>query len=151
MNTSGKSRRGFASMSPALRRAIASMGGKTAHALGRAHVFTTAEAVVAGSKGGKASHAKGTAHRFTSAEARQAGRKGGPARARRKWGAYVRPTCLSCEVLSKARSLCCICYSRRASEVRRGKTTWTQLDRAGLARPLSSARAADGPTPPRQG
>lgn len=29
------------------------------------------------SKGGKAAHAKGTAHEFTSEEAREAGRKGG--------------------------------------------------------------------------
>src|SRR5690606_8861146 len=49
---SGKSRRGLASMDPARQRAIAS-------------------------KGGKAAHAKGTAHEWTSDEAREAGRKGG--------------------------------------------------------------------------
>lgn len=49
---SGKSKRGFASMDPARQRAIAS-------------------------KGGKAAHAKGTAHEWTSDEAREAGRKGG--------------------------------------------------------------------------
>jgi general stress protein YciG len=49
---SGKSKRGFASMDPSRQRAIAS-------------------------KGGKAAHAKGTAHEWTSDEAREAGRKGG--------------------------------------------------------------------------
>lgn len=53
----GKERRGFASMDPDKQRAIAS-------------------------KGGKAAHAKGTAHEFTPDEARQAGRKGGEARRR---------------------------------------------------------------------
>ncbi len=47
-----KSDRGFASMDPNKQRAIAS-------------------------KGGRAAHAKGTAHRFTPEEAREAGRKGG--------------------------------------------------------------------------
>lgn len=51
-NKSGISRRGFASMDPAKQKAIAS-------------------------KGGKAAHAKGTAHEFTAEEAREAGRKGG--------------------------------------------------------------------------
>ncbi|HLG55568.1 MAG TPA: KGG domain-containing protein [Vicinamibacterales bacterium] len=50
--------RGFASMSPARRREIAS-------------------------KGGKAAHAKGTAHEWSSEEAREAGRRGGKAAARR--------------------------------------------------------------------
>jgi hypothetical protein len=50
--------RGFASMSAARRREVASMGGK-------------------------AGHAKGTAHQFTFEEARAAGRKGGLARAAR--------------------------------------------------------------------
>jgi len=56
--TKGTERRGFASMAPEKRRAIAS-------------------------KGGKAAHEKGTAHEFTAEEAREAGRKGG-ARGRRK-------------------------------------------------------------------
>lgn len=51
---SGKSRRGFASMSPEKRRKIASKGGKAAHEMGRAHEFTSEEARAAGSKGGKA-------------------------------------------------------------------------------------------------
>ena len=35
------------------------------------------------SKGGKAAHAKGTAHKFTPEEAKRAGRKGGRARHQR--------------------------------------------------------------------
>ena len=54
---SGKSKRGFVSMSQDKQRQIAS-------------------------KGGRAAHAKGTAHEFTSEEARAAGRKGGMARQR---------------------------------------------------------------------
>lgn len=52
-----KSGRGFASMDPEKRRAIASKGGKTSHMLGTAHRFTSEEARVAGSKGGNAPHA----------------------------------------------------------------------------------------------
>lgn len=58
---SGKSKRGFASMSQDKQRQIAS-------------------------KGGRAAHAKGTAHEFTSEEARAAGRKGGMARQRKNTG-----------------------------------------------------------------
>ncbi len=43
-----KQRRGFAAMDPALVAAIASKGGKSAHALGTAHRFTSAEARAAG-------------------------------------------------------------------------------------------------------
>lgn len=50
--------RGFASMDKAKQQAIASLGGKRAHA-------------------------KGTAHEWTSEEAREAGRRGGRERARR--------------------------------------------------------------------
>lgn len=46
-------RRGFASMSPEKRRLIASVGGKAAHSMGRAHVFTSEEAQAAGRKGGR--------------------------------------------------------------------------------------------------
>jgi uncharacterized protein len=46
--------KGFASMDPEKRRAIASAGGKAAHAQGKAHRFTHEEAKAAGSKGGKA-------------------------------------------------------------------------------------------------
>src|SRR5437588_11585663 len=75
-----KSTRGFAAMDPEKQRAIASKGGKAAHAKGTAHRFTPEEASEAGRKGGKAAHAKGTAHRFTTEEASRAGRKGGSSR-----------------------------------------------------------------------
>lgn len=45
-------KRGFASMSPARRAEVASMGGKAAHEKGTARIFTPAEARKAGSKGG---------------------------------------------------------------------------------------------------
>jgi hypothetical protein len=44
--------RGFGSMTPARQQAIASKGGKAAHAKGTAHHWTTAEAAAAGRKGG---------------------------------------------------------------------------------------------------
>lgn len=47
--------RGFASMDKDKQRAIASNGGTKAHALGRAHEWTRAEAKEAGRKGGAAS------------------------------------------------------------------------------------------------
>jgi general stress protein YciG len=50
--------RGFASMSPEKRRAIASMGGKSAHQRGVAHQWTRDEAVQAGSKGGRSTQRK---------------------------------------------------------------------------------------------
>lgn len=74
---SEKSLRGFAAMDREKQRAIASKGGKAAHAKGTAHEFTPEEARAAGRKGGQAAHAKGTAHEFTPEEAREAGRKGG--------------------------------------------------------------------------
>lgn len=49
--------RGFACISPELRRAISSKGGKAAHAQGTAHEFTPEEAKAAGVKGGYASQA----------------------------------------------------------------------------------------------
>ena len=49
-----KKLQGFATMTAEKRRAIASIGGKTAHALGKAHKFTSDEARLAGSIGGKA-------------------------------------------------------------------------------------------------
>lgn len=52
MTTEGKSRRGFASMTPEKRREIARLGGKAAHEKGRAHQFTPNEAREAGRKGG---------------------------------------------------------------------------------------------------
>jgi uncharacterized protein len=72
-----KSLRGFAAMDREKQRAIASKGGRAAHAKGTAHEFTPEEARAAGRKGGQAAHAKGTAHEFTPEEARAAGRKGG--------------------------------------------------------------------------
>ena len=46
--------RGLASMDAETRRRIASKGGKAAHALGRAHEWTSKEAAEAGRKGGSA-------------------------------------------------------------------------------------------------
>jgi uncharacterized protein len=77
---SNKSQRGFAAMDKEKQRAIASKGGKAAHAKGTAHRFTAEEASEAGRKGGRAAHARGTAHRFTAEEASKAGRKGGTSR-----------------------------------------------------------------------
>jgi uncharacterized protein len=42
--------RGFAAMSPEKKKEIAGMGGRAAHAAGRAHQFTTEEARAAGKK-----------------------------------------------------------------------------------------------------
>jgi general stress protein YciG len=49
---SGK-RRGFGALDEARRQEIARMGGRAAHAQGKAHEFTPEEARVAGRKGGK--------------------------------------------------------------------------------------------------
>lgn len=82
---SGTSRRGFASMDEARQRAIASEGGRAAHARGTAHEFTSEEAREAGRKGGEAvsqnrehmaeigrrgGEARGNAHRNKAAAAR---------------------------------------------------------------------------------
>ena len=48
-------RRGFAAMSREQVTAIASLGGKTAHRIGKAHEWTPETAREAGRKGGKAS------------------------------------------------------------------------------------------------
>jgi len=53
-----KQDRGFASMDPKKQKAIASKGGKAAHAKGRAHEWTSETARLAGQKGGSASHKK---------------------------------------------------------------------------------------------
>jgi general stress protein YciG len=45
-----RSRRGFAAMDQQRQREIASMGGKSAHASGHAHEFTSEEARAAGKK-----------------------------------------------------------------------------------------------------
>lgn len=47
-----KSKRGFSAMNPEQHRAIASLGGKTAHKKGTAHKWTPEEARVAGKIGG---------------------------------------------------------------------------------------------------
>jgi uncharacterized protein len=52
--TPKKSKRGFASMDPAMQAEIASKGGKAAHAQGTAHEFDSEEAREAGRKGGLA-------------------------------------------------------------------------------------------------
>jgi uncharacterized protein len=44
--------KGFANLDPARRKELASLGGKAAHAAGKAHTFTSAEARAAGKKGG---------------------------------------------------------------------------------------------------
>lgn len=54
LNMRRKSRRGFASLTPERLRELASKGGKTAHAKGTAHKFTSEEAKAAGAKGGRA-------------------------------------------------------------------------------------------------
>ena len=46
--------RGFARMDPQRQRQVSSLGGRTAHARGSAHEFTSEEARQAGHKGGKA-------------------------------------------------------------------------------------------------
>lgn len=48
-----------ASMKPERQRQIASIGGKAAHKMGKAHEFTSEEAKEAGRKGGKARQKKG--------------------------------------------------------------------------------------------
>lgn len=47
-------KRGFAAMSKERQKEISSMGGRAAHAQGKAHVFTSEEARIAGRKGGAA-------------------------------------------------------------------------------------------------
>jgi general stress protein YciG len=48
-----RARRGFAAMDPEKQREIASRGGKSAHAAGAAHEFTSEEAREAGRRGGQ--------------------------------------------------------------------------------------------------
>lgn len=94
--SNGTSRRGFASMDESRQRAIASEGGRAAHARGTAHEFTSEEAREAGRKGGEAvsqnrehmaeigrrgGEARGNAHRKAAAAAR--GETGGEEEVRR--------------------------------------------------------------------
>ena len=51
--SSAKKRQGFACLSAEVRKAISSKGGKAAHAMGKAHCFTSEEAQKAGRIGGK--------------------------------------------------------------------------------------------------
>jgi len=55
VNRAASRGRGFAGMEPDRQRAIASAGGRAAHASGNAHRFTSEEAREAGRKGGEAS------------------------------------------------------------------------------------------------
>jgi general stress protein YciG len=66
---------GFALMDSERRKAIASQGGKAAHARGTAHRFDSSSASAAGRR----AHERGTAHVWTPEAAREAGRKGGRA------------------------------------------------------------------------
>lgn len=66
-----KRKQGFACMTLEQRKAIASKGGKAAK---NRHRFTKEEAAIHGSKGGKQAHALGKAHRFTSETGQAAGR-----------------------------------------------------------------------------
>ena len=52
MERDSKSKRGFAAMAPEKARAIQSLGGRTAHRLGKGRQFTREEAQVEGKKGG---------------------------------------------------------------------------------------------------
>ena len=53
MEDSKKGKKGFAGMDPDRQREIASQGGKSAHASGKAHQWDSNEAREAGRKGGK--------------------------------------------------------------------------------------------------
>jgi general stress protein YciG len=50
VSTTAPRLRGFAAMSPEKKKEIASMGGRAAHACGRAHQFSSEEARAAGKK-----------------------------------------------------------------------------------------------------
>lgn len=52
--SNSKQKRGFAMMTAERQREIASKGGKSAHAQGKAHQFTSETARIAGAKGGAA-------------------------------------------------------------------------------------------------
>ena len=52
MEPTKKKHMGFATMTPERRKVIARRGGQRAHELGKAHIWTTEEAVAAGKKGG---------------------------------------------------------------------------------------------------
>lgn len=56
-------KRGFALLTPEERQAMASQGGRAAHAAGTAHEYTTAEAKEAGRKAGVARRARARTRR----------------------------------------------------------------------------------------
>lgn len=70
-------KRGFAALDQERQREIARLGGRAAHAQGRAHEFTTEEAREAGRKGGEAV-SKDSEHM------KEIGRLGGRARRRKR-------------------------------------------------------------------
>lgn len=70
-------KRGFATMDPEKLRAIASKGGKAAHAKGSAHQFTSEEAKEAGRKGGRAGHNKRAKEEPNSKPSTESGHLGG--------------------------------------------------------------------------
>lgn len=70
-------KRGFAALDPEKQKEIARLGGKAAHAQGKAHEFTSEEARVAGKKGGE------TVSR-NSEHMRTIGRMGGRAQRRKR-------------------------------------------------------------------
>jgi uncharacterized protein len=51
-DTTTKTKRGFASMTPGVQKAIAAKGGRAAHAKGTAHTWDAGEAKKAGERGG---------------------------------------------------------------------------------------------------
>jgi general stress protein YciG len=75
----GMSKRGFAALDPEKQKEIARLGGKAAHAQGKAHEFTSEEARAAGKKGGEAV-SKDSEHM------RSIGRMGGRAPRRKRNG-----------------------------------------------------------------
>jgi general stress protein YciG len=73
----GMTKRGFAALDPEKQREIARLGGRAAHAQGKAHEFTSEEARVAGRKGGEVvSNDK--------AHMKEIGRMGGRAKRRKR-------------------------------------------------------------------
>jgi hypothetical protein len=119
--------RGFAALSAEERRRISSLGGKAAHAKGKAHRFTGATAAAAGRKGAKAAHQRGTAHRFGHEQASAAGKKGGRARERKRGDQRT----------SRVRAASsAACRSPTASSV-----TFTRMSTAGSGSPVTAASA----------
>ena len=75
MDARMEAKRGFAALDPDRQREISRLGGRAAHAQGRAHEFTSEEAREAGRKGGEAV-SKDSQHM------KEIGRLGGKARRR---------------------------------------------------------------------